>query len=184
MKLTFTQAIIGFGFFLATALPVCADSTEVAAKRSATSEDSVLSTPTLSEDYFPCTSCHDKGKVNYTRRPLLEDHPEIILEHDAENRWCLDCHAPLDRDKLHLASGELIGFNESFRLCGQCHGPTYRDWKAGVHGKRTGKWNGKKTYFLCVHCHNPHSPAIKPIAPFPAPLPPVGKPFLFGVKKK
>jgi hypothetical protein len=140
--------------------------------------------PPLSPDYFPCTGCHEKGQVNPQRRSLLNDHPDIILEHDAKNRWCLDCHAPLDRDKLHLASGELIEFGQSYRLCGQCHGPTFRDWKAGVHGKRTGMWNGKKNYFLCVHCHNPHSPAIKPIPPFPSPVPPAGKPFLFGGQKK
>jgi hypothetical protein len=135
--------------------------------------------PPLSPAYFPCTSCHDKGTTNNQRRELKDEHTDIILQHDEKNRWCLDCHAPLDRDKLHLASGELIEFNQSYRLCGQCHGPTYRDWKAGVHGKRTGMWNGQKKYFLCVHCHDPHSPAIKPIKPFPAPVPPSGKPFLF-----
>ena len=31
----------------------------------------------------------------------------------------------------------------------------YRDWKAGVHGKRTGEWDGRKDYLLCVNCHNP-----------------------------
>lgn len=145
----------GLVFLIAMVLTVRADSTSVAAQYFACNQDSVPSTPARSADYFPCTSCHEKGKVNYTRRSLLNDHPEIILEHDTGNRWCLDCHAPLDRDKLHLAGGELIDFNQSFRLCGQCHEPTLRDLKAGVHGK----------HYSCVHCHNPHSPAIKSIAP-------------------
>jgi len=45
--------------------------------------------------------------------------------------------------------------------CGQCHGDKYRDWRAGIHGKRVGQWDGEKSYFLCVNCHNPHSPGFK-----------------------
>jgi hypothetical protein len=75
-------------------------------------------------------------------------------------------------DMLKLASGEPVPFAESYKLCGQCHGPTLRDWKAGAHGKRTGSWSGTKEYLLCVHCHDPHSPHFKPIAPMPPPVPP------------
>ncbi len=57
-------------------------------------------------------------------------------------------------------------------LCGQCHGDKFRDWKVGVHGKRTGESNGKKEYLLCAHCHNPHDPAFKPIRPMPPPVRP------------
>jgi hypothetical protein len=71
-----------------------------------------------------------------------------------------------------LVSGELIDFTESHRLCGQCHGDKYSDWKVGVHGKRTGLWNGKKEYLLCAHCHNPHNPRFQPIPPKPPPLRP------------
>jgi len=109
--------------------------------------------------------------VDRTRREL-GFHTEIELKHDEEHRWCLDCHNADDRDYLHLASGELVRFDESYRLCGQCHGEKYRDWRAGVHGRRTGQWNGHKTYLLCAHCHNPHQPRFAPIAPMPAPIPP------------
>lgn len=160
------------------------DSLEATTTPSPVNEGIRTLSPPLSPDYFPCTTCHEKGVTNNQRRDLKTEHTDIILKHDEKNRWCLDCHAPLDRDKLHLASGELIEFSQSYRLCGQCHGPTYRDWKVGVHGKRTGMWNGQKTYYLCVHCHDPHSPAIKPINPFPAPAKPAGKPFLFGVPSK
>jgi len=127
--------------------------------------------PPLS-DLFPCSQCHADLKVDPRRRKLTEMHEDIILKHDEENRWCLDCHNPDDRDRLRLASGKLIEFSESYRLCGQCHGPKYRDWKAGVHGKRTGYWNGEKQYLLCVHCHDPHSPHFKPIKPMPPPIRP------------
>ena len=126
--------------------------------------------PPFSEDIFPCSDCHADMEPNPTRRKL-EEHTEIAesFSHARQQRWCLDCHNPDDRDKLRLANGQLISFEESEYLCGQCHGTIFRDWKAGVHGKRTGEWNGKKMYRLCVHCHNPHHPKFAPITPMPPP---------------
>ncbi|MEI6245618.1 MAG: hypothetical protein WCQ64_11300, partial [Acidobacteriota bacterium] len=102
----------------------------------------------------------------------LEFHDEIKLKHDEEHRWCLDCHDADNRDVLHLASGQRLSFDESYLLCGQCHGEKLRDWRVGVHGRRTGQWNGHKTYLLCVNCHSPHQPHFKPLQPKPAPKPP------------
>jgi hypothetical protein len=132
--------------------------------------------PPFSEGIFPCTGCHAAMKPNRTRRELTEMHTDIVLKHDAEHRWCLDCHDADNRDALHLASGERLSFEESYRLCGQCHGEKLRDWKAGVHGRRTGNWNGSKGYLLCAHCHNPHQPRFRALAPKPAPRPPVRPP--------
>jgi hypothetical protein len=126
--------------------------------------------PPFSEGVFPCSECHrPQDEIDPTPR-AVPDHENVVFEHDAANRWCLDCHDKADRDKLHLADGRLIPFEESFRLCGQCHGPELRDWKIGIHGKRTGSWSGNKEYLLCAHCHNPHSPSIKPMEPSPAPI--------------
>ncbi len=120
-------------------------------------------TPPFSEGIFPCSGCHDgKEKVNTARRELgFHDEQQSVFSHDAEHRWCLDCHDAQHRDMLHLSNGDLVPFTESYRLCGQCHGDKLRDWRAGVHGKRIGSWNGTKTYFLCVNCHNPHAPLFK-----------------------
>jgi len=128
--------------------------------------------PPFSEDMFPCSECHADLEVNRERRELEDFHDDIVFEHDAENRWCLDCHDAQNRDKLHLANGDLLDFTESYKLCGQCHGPKLRDWRAGDHGKRTGEWDGKKEYLLCAHCHDPHSPKIKPSEPLPPPVSP------------
>jgi hypothetical protein len=128
--------------------------------------------PPFTEGIFPCSSCHASMKVNRTRRELTEMHTDIVLRHGSAQLWCLDCHNADNRDVLHLAGGELVPFDESYRLCGQCHGEKYRDWRAGVHGRRTGDWNGHKTYLLCANCHNPHQPRFKPLAPKPAPVPP------------
>jgi hypothetical protein len=129
------------------------------------SETFAVAKPPISEDMWPCTTCHDGNDVNRNRRVLKEEHTNIQLHHDEEHRWCLDCHDATNRDYLHLASGVTITFDESYKLCGQCHGDKYRDWRMGVHGKRTGQWNGEKQYLLCVHCHSPHEPHFKPLKP-------------------
>lgn len=125
--------------------------------------------PPFSEGIYPCSGCHAAMKPNRTRRTLSDMHTDIILKHDAEHRWCLDCHDAANRDSLHLASGERLPFEESYRLCGQCHGEKLRDWKAGVHGRRVGSWSGSKGYLLCAHCHNPHQPRFRALVPKPAP---------------
>jgi hypothetical protein len=129
--------------------------------------------PPFTEGIFPCTSCHDGKtvKLNTQRRELVDMHGDIELHH-GESRWCLDCHDAKNRDRLHLVSGELIEFTASYLLCGQCHGDKVRDWRVGIHGKRTGSWNGQKQYLLCVNCHNPHSPRFKALQPMPPPRPP------------
>jgi hypothetical protein len=127
--------------------------------------------PPWSDDLiFPCSQCHAHMQPpNAKRRVLTEYHTNIVLHHAEGQRWCTDCHNLNNRDKLRLVSGELIDFTESYRLCGQCHGDKFRDWKVGVHGKRTGNWNGDKQYLLCVHCHNPHDPKFKPLKPMAPP---------------
>lgn len=124
--------------------------------------------PPFTEGIFPCSSCHTEPG-DRTRREL-GFHEDIVLDHGPpENRWCLDCHDHRNRDVLHLTNGDPVPFTESYRLCGQCHGDKYRDWRAGVHGKRVGHWDGDKTYYLCVNCHNPHKPAFQPLKPEPRP---------------
>jgi hypothetical protein len=127
--------------------------------------------PFRDPDVFPCSSCHDNKDLvtRPERRTLTMAHDDIVLHHDEEHRWCLDCHDAQDRDRLRLANGTLVRFEESYRLCGQCHGDKYRDWRAGVHGRRTGSWDGKKGYLLCVNCHWSHAPRFAPIKPLPPP---------------
>jgi hypothetical protein len=134
------------------------------ARKSTESKSELLieaKTPPFTEGIYPCTQCHD-APGDKTRRELqFHDDIQGIFDHDAEHRWCLDCHDNANRDVLHLSNGDPVPFTESYRLCGQCHGDKYRDWRAGVHGKRIGRWDGEKIYALCVNCHNPHSPRFK-----------------------
>ncbi len=132
--------------------------------------------PPFTDGIYPCTACHADLPVNRTRRELQDMHGDIVLRHDEQHRWCLDCHDAQNRDVLHLASGEPVPFEESYRLCGQCHGEKLRDWRAGVHGRRTGEWNGHRKYLLCAHCHNPHQPRFAKLEPKPAPVRPSRRP--------
>jgi len=126
--------------------------------------------PPFSEGIFPCTRCHDKpDDFNPKVRTLTAEHKEIRLVHGSREQWCYDCHNPTFRDKLRLAGGRLVSFETSYELCGQCHGEKLRDWRRGIHGRRTGCWNGKREYLLCVNCHSPHEPHFKPLQPLPRP---------------
>ncbi len=141
-------------------------------KRAEQSKEYAVEAPPFSDGIYPCNDCHANFAPNPVRRNLVQWHDDIsaMFNHDSENRWCLDCHDLKNRDYLRLASGDLLDFKESYKLCGQCHGEKYRDWKVGVHGKRTGEWNGEKEYLLCVNCHNPHSPKFKELIPDPPPM--------------
>jgi Zn finger protein HypA/HybF involved in hydrogenase expression len=147
--------------------------------------------PLVYKQQFPCQACHRKdmrgpsiqidrensflGK--YLRAPdprprILERmHRNINLKH-GKSQWCLNCHRTDERNYLRLINGDLISFEESYGLCGQCHGTEYRDWKLGIHGRRVGQWNGRKLYLLCVYCHDPHSPKFRKIRPKDPPRPP------------
>jgi len=123
-------------------------------------------------DTESCSDCHDPDfmEVDRTVRVVAADHEGMTpFAHAVGRIWCFACHDGDDRDKLHLANGELLEFSETPRLCGQCHGDTHREWIAGVHGKRTGNWDGVKTYQVCSSCHDPHAPLFAPLVPEPAP---------------
>ncbi|MBA4410994.1 MAG: cytochrome c3 family protein [Bacteroidota bacterium] len=154
-----------------TKLPQLSEVKESGLKKGETLENAI-ELPPFSDGIFPCSDCHTDLTPNPLKRELVDMHDDIsaMFDHDKENRWCTDCHDLINRDYLKLASGKLLDFKESYKLCGQCHGEKLRDWKVGVHGKRTGNWNGKKEYLLCVHCHNPHSPKFKQLTPEPPPI--------------
>ena len=130
----------------------------------------------LPKTITPCRACHGPEKdfpVNFKRREDLLVHRNVKLLHGGVRVWCLDCHHHDNRDYLlPLSDGKLIDFEHSYLLCGKCHGTKYRDWRNGIHGRRTGHWNGEKTYYLCVSCHDPHSPKFKPMEPMPPPRKP------------
>jgi hypothetical protein len=104
----------------------------------------------------------------------LMQHTHIVLTHGINDR-CRNCHDIEDRDMLRLQSGEKIPYARVVELCSKCHGPTYRDWSRGMHGRTNGYWNaslGEVNRLGCTACHDPHAPqgpAMDPVRPLPAP---------------
>lgn len=129
----------------------------------------LLSAPEVDEEYLPCRDCHEAndGRTDVTVREMEDDHDEMEFSHG--DLWCLHCHDTEQRDYLRLADGGLVEFEDSWQLCTQCHAKKLPDWRAGVHGKRTGHWRGPKEYRTCVVCHDPHQPPFEPLTPEPAP---------------
>jgi len=123
---------------------------------------------------YPCRQCHDLRRTNSEKRKLTEYHTTIELEHAPGLEWCNACHLFEDFDKLHLMDGTPVSFDESYRICGQCHGEKYRDWKSADHGLQTGSWNGIAVKRTCTTCHSPHRPKFGKLHPMPAPKHPRG----------
>jgi len=130
----------------------------------------LLAAPEVDEEYLPCKDCHGRRDLpNREVRELEIEHDEMDFSHG--DLWCYSCHSrnPEQRQSLELANGSRVEFEDAWRLCTQCHGKKLADWRAGVHGKRTGHWWGEKEYRPCTACHDPHRPPFEPIEPRPAP---------------
>ena len=118
---------------------------------------------------YNCMECHKllEARWHYDR-PLVE-HEDITLDH-GNNRFCLNCHHPTNRNAFVDYDGSEIPENDVVLLCAKCHGPTYRDWQAGVHGRQNGHWNkelGSSTKLRCIQCHDPHQPKFQSMKPLP-----------------
>jgi hypothetical protein len=127
-----------------------------------------------------CYACHDRKKqvvliFDAEKRIVLpEEHNDLVMAHGTHNRNnnCFNCHDEANLELLQTRDGRQLKLLESTPLCGSCHGPTYRDWEAGVHGRTSGFWDPKSgalTRQNCVSCHDPHSPKFPPQKPAPGP---------------
>jgi hypothetical protein len=129
---------------------------------------------------FDCYACHDKAKppqLKFDAQHNLivpKEHEDVVMGHGTHNRNnnCFNCHDEQNLELLQARDGRQIKLVESPLLCGSCHGPTYRDWEAGAHGRTGGYWDrsaGPMKRQICVDCHNPHRPKIPPRKPAPGP---------------
>jgi len=132
---------------------------------------------------FDCYACHERDKpppLRFDEKHNLlipKEHSNIAMAHGSHNRnnLCFNCHDENNLEQFQTRDGRQLKLSESTPLCGSCHGPTYRDWEAGAHGRTSGYWNrtlGSITRVDCVSCHNPHSPHFpsRQAAPGPHPL--------------
>mgnify|MGYP001363762967 FL=1 len=105
--------------------------------------------PTLPKDKKP--------KPNPTMEAMVPDLANF--QHGRGRIWCMDCHHLTKRNMLVDHFGDPVSFDQPQLLCGKCHGDKLRDWRDGIHGKRIGEFTstGKKRWFTCTECHNPHN---------------------------
>lgn len=129
---------------------------------------------------YDCYACHEKNKpppikfdANH-RIVIPKEHANIAMGHGSHDRnnLCYNCHNEQNLLTLQVRDGRELKFGESTQLCGSCHGPTYRDWDAGAHGRTSGFWDaarGAPLRLACVNCHDPHTPKIPTREPAPGP---------------
>lgn len=121
-----------------------------------------------------CSTCHTTRAPNIERHAsaeLTEFHQGLAYKHG--DLSCLSCHNSTNYDTLRKADGSAIAYPNVMELCGQCHGPQLRDYRAGAHGGMTGHWDlskGPRERNNCVNCHDPHAPAYARVKPVFAPV--------------
>ncbi len=126
--------------------------------------------------------CHEKDKpppIRYDEHQKIiipQEHSDIVMAHGAHDRNnnCFNCHNEQNLLTLQVRNGTNVGFDNIPALCGSCHGPIYRDWEAGAHGRTSGYWDrskGQMQRLVCANCHNPHAPRIPTREPAPGPHP-------------
>ena len=143
---------------------------------------------------FDCYACHERNTPPPLRFDdqhnliIPKEHENIVMGHGRHNRnnLCFNCHDEHNLELFQTRDGRQLKLADSTPLCGSCHGPTYRDWEAGVHGRTSGYWQrelGSITRVDCVSCHNPHSPRFPTMHPAPGPHPLRMKPALVASDK-
>lgn len=134
---------------------------------------------------FDCYACHERDQpppLRFDEQHNLvipDEHSNLELAHGSHNRnnLCYNCHNEQNLLTFQTRDGRELKFEDSTALCGSCHGPTYRDWEAGAHGRTNGYWDrtrGAIHRLGCANCHDPHRPRLptRPSAPGPHPLRP------------
>ena len=122
--------------------------------------------------FYRCSDCHKifPPRDRDTDRTVAQ-HREIVLKHGI-NTYCLSCHHTENRDVFVDERGGEIPWDRPELLCSKCHGPVYRDWQHGAHGRTNGYWDktrGEQTRRKCIECHDPHQPPFPPMHPTPGP---------------
>lgn len=127
---------------------------------------------------YECNECHRSVPFPRAVGQELTKHDEIQLAHGRNTR-CLNCHHSVNREVFVDQFGEEIPWDQPQLLCSKCHGPVYRDWQRGSHGRINGYWDqsrGEQIRLKCIECHDPHDPPFPPLASAPAPQTPFSRP--------
>jgi uncharacterized CHY-type Zn-finger protein len=183
-----TAGFLGLaGFFLATAggqavprqnIPLVDPKFLATTPWRETYADMVKAKEDLSD--YDCYGCHEKNKpppIRYDANQKIivpKEHSDVVMAHGSHDRnnLCYNCHNEQNLLTLQVRDGREVKFDNIPELCGSCHGPNYRDWEAGAHGRTGGYWDhskGDMQRLACANCHNPHSPRIPTREPAPGP---------------
>ena len=120
---------------------------------------------------YKCSECHKDFSSPPRQNAEIPEHADINERFDhGLNTFCVNCHNPVDRNTYVAHDGSAIPSTEPALLCSKCHGPTYREWQVGIHGRSNGGWerdNPERKKLLCIQCHDPHQPKFAPMKPEP-----------------
>jgi hypothetical protein len=136
----------------------------------------------LTQFLYKCNECHIDLKTptyecdKYVKMPTafhlpLGAHRDMVFNHGINMR-CFNCHNCANLETYIDYDGSEIPADRPVLLCRKCHGTTYRDWAAGVHGRINGYWDtsgGAQEKLECNQCHNPHHPHFPLLVPRPPP---------------
>lgn len=121
-----------------------------------------------------CATCHTSKAVNTDAKlghALTQFHQGLVAKHGQLS--CVSCHNPTTGyASLRVADGKNVRYADVLTLCGQCHGPQFRDYQHGAHGGMTGYWDltkGGRVRNNCIDCHDPHAPKYPIIQPVRGP---------------
>lgn len=120
---------------------------------------------------YNCSDCHKLFSSPAVTDRKLTQHQNIELRHGINTR-CFNCHNIANRDTFVDDLGGEIPYDQPQLVCAKCHGPVYRDWQHGSHGRSNGYWDqskGERARLKCVQCHDPHHPPFPPMVPAPGP---------------
>ncbi len=131
---------------------------------------------------YDCYACHEKTKPPRIRfdaqnRIIIpKEHSDIAMAHGSHerNNLCYNCHNEQNLLTYQVRDSRELKFDSVPALCGTCHGPVYRDWENGAHGRTGGFWDrksGAPARLVCTNCHDPHAPRFGGLAPAPGPQP-------------
>jgi hypothetical protein len=136
----------------------------------------------LNQFMYKCNECHIDFKTptyecdKYLKMPgslhlPFGAHRDMVFNHGLNLR-CFNCHNCANLGTYINYDGSEIPGDTPVLLCRKCHGTTYRDWVAGIHGRTNGYWDasrGKQAKLDCNQCHNPHQPHFPRLVPRPSP---------------
>jgi hypothetical protein len=133
-----------------------------------------LSTRPLPPRHDQCQLCHLKKSLQFmpSKHKPSQEHVGYSLSHSNTEISCNACHDANHSNYLKTSPEFPASFSNSSPVCQRCHSDEFKAWSQGIHGKRTGNWNGDRVQKQCIDCHNPHSVKFKSMKALPAPKKP------------